>query len=584
MKEKKFPYFVNILLWAAIIAVTTLFLLTIIGDPDFFWHLKTGEWIWQNKELPAHDPFSYTSPSLASARERFILTSYWLSQVGYHLIHSAAGMPGIVVLRFLVIGALLAVLTKRRQGDSTLYLGLLLIFVTTLLKIYPADRPQVFSFLFFGVLLLLLDRIRQGVPTSHYWLPALMLLWANTHGGYILGQAIIVLYIVMEGVKFLRPGMLRPMAQEAYRKLLLAGAAGIACSFINPNTYHAWTAMKSLTSYMMSINIEYMSSLELFLRLNEYGMLPYWLLLLLTAIGVLVNIKKIDITEAALLAATGYFSFTQIRYIPFFLVATVPVAGRLLSGKRVLPWARAVVLFAAICTSLFFSRNELGNIQRIGSGRWISNSQFPVQASEFISSRKLAGNMYNDYSWGGYLIWRLGPERKVFIDGRALYEDVFALWASISAAEARSYGGVPFWKSVLAGYKVRYIVIPFYDRFTGEMVPLVNALLRDKDWVPVFIDLNSMVFVQDTLENKQVIAEARRSVKKEYLGEFMLSMLNRRIQSDPGNATLHIAKGDVYLVMQKVPEARVEYETTLNMSPFNITAKQRLWELKAIGK
>ncbi len=58
-----------------------------------------------------------------------------------------------------------------------------------------------------------------------------MLLWANTHGVYILGQAIIALYMymVMEGLK-LRPGMFQPLAPEAYRKLLLIGAVGIACS------------------------------------------------------------------------------------------------------------------------------------------------------------------------------------------------------------------------------------------------------------------------------------------------------------------------------------------------------------------
>jgi hypothetical protein len=343
--------------------------------------------------------------------------------------------------------------------------------------------------------------------------------------------------------------------------------------------------MMDMPSSMMSTNIEYLSSIEIFLRLDEYGVLPYWFLLLLTAVGVLANIKKIDVTEAALLAGTGYFSFTQMRYMAFFLIAAVPAAGRLLSGNlTLLPWARAFMLFAAISISLFFSKGELGNIQRIGSDRWIDNNQFPVQASDFISSHKLAGNMYNDYTWGGYLIWRLGPERKVFIDGRALYEYVHALWVSIGAADTRSYGGLPFWKTVLTNYNVRYIVIPFYDQFTGEMMPLVTALLRDKDWVPVFISTNSVVFVKDTPENKKVIAETRRSIKKEYFGETMLYMLDMQIRSDPGNATLHIAKGDVYLFMQQAPEAREEYEKAVKMAPFNSTAKQRLLELTTMGK
>ncbi len=300
LKEKNVFFFVNIFFGAIIIAVTTLFLLRVVDDPDFFWHLKTGEWIWQNKALPSNDPFAYTTPSLGSAREHAILTSYWITQVIYHLTHSVAGMSGIVFLRFLVFGALIYVMIKRRQGDTTLYLGLLLIFVTTFLQLYAMDRPQVFSFLFFGVLLLLLDRIRQGVPIGYYGLPVLMLLWANTHGGYILGQAIIALYMVMEGLKFLRPCMLQPLAPEAYRKLLLAGIAGIACSFINPNSYHGLPSFMEV-SPLWRLVVEYRSSIELFLRFHEYGILPYWLLLLLTAVGILMNVKKIDITEAALL-------------------------------------------------------------------------------------------------------------------------------------------------------------------------------------------------------------------------------------------------------------------------------------------
>ncbi len=581
LKEKNVFFFVNIFFGAIIIAVTTLFLLSVVEDPDFFWHLKTGEWIWQNKALPSHDPFAYTTPSLGSAREHAVLTSYWITQVIFHLMHSAAGISGIVFLRFLVFGALIYVMIKRRQGDHTLYLGLLLIFVATFLQIYVMDRPQVFSFLFFGVLLLILDRIGNGAPTGYYELPILMLLWANSHGGFILGQVIIALYMVMEGVKFLKPGMLRPMAPEAYKKLLLTGAFGIACSFVNPNTYHGWAVFIEMPSFMTSQIVEYWSTIEYFLRFGLYGILPYWLLLLLTAVGILVNIKKIDITEAALLAATGYFSFTQIRYIAFFLIAAVPAAGRLFSGNLVLPWARSFILFAAIFISLFFSKGELHNMKNISSGRWISDYQFPVQAAEFVSSHKLMGNMYNDFGWGGYLIWRLGPERKVFIDGRSLSETVHARSLRIdNMSNTQSFADQLFMKSVFAGYNIRYVIIPFYNTYSGDMLPLVRALLYNENWVPVFIEKNSTVFVKNIPEHRQVIAKARRFVQKEYFGESMLYMLDLQIKQDPGNARLHIAKGNVYLFMKQAQEAKMEYEKALKISPFNTMAKERLSDLK----
>jgi hypothetical protein len=56
------------------------------SDTDFFWHLKTGEWIWQHQALPTADPFAYPTPATLDARQRFTLTSYWLSQIAYHLL------------------------------------------------------------------------------------------------------------------------------------------------------------------------------------------------------------------------------------------------------------------------------------------------------------------------------------------------------------------------------------------------------------------------------------------------------------------------------------------------------------------
>lgn len=586
---KNFIRYLNILLGAVIIIVATLFLLRVVSDPDFFWHLKTGEWIWQNKALPSDDPFSYTSPSTVSVKARIILTSYWLCQLLYHALHSAAGMYGIVLLRFAIFSALLYALFKRKHGDRTLFLGVLLISITCFFLIYPPDRPQVFSFLFFGVLLLLLDRIKDGERGGYYELPLLMLAWGNMHGGYILGQAIIITSLAMEGVKFLRPALLNPMARDAYRKLLLAGAGGIACSFVNPSSsYQLWFSMAETPSYMLSYsNIEYQSSIATFLRNNDNSFFLYWSLLLLTGFGLLVNlrdIRKLDITQVVILAATGYFSFTQIRYIAFFLIAAAPAASRLLSEGAVLRWARPPILVLALSLCLFLSRSEISNVKNVVANSWVNEYLFPVRAAEFIVSNNLAGNMYNHFTWGGYLIWRLGPERKVFVDGRCLYEHVYAQSQLVDVAHAVSVAGMPFWKSVLAYYRVQYVITPFYNTNTGMMMPLVKALMRDREWVPVFIYFDSVIFVKDTPDNSRIISAAQSSVKKRYFGESMLYMLSMLIKERPDSVPFHIAKGDVYADMYRFKEAREEYEQVLRLAPYNTTAKQKLGELDAWGK
>ena len=573
--SKNAAWYFNLFLVALIVVVSTLFLLRAIGDPDFFWHLKTGEWIWQNKALPSQDPFSYTSPAAGTSRERFILTSYWLSQIIYHLFHAAAGMYGIVLLRFAVFGALLLVLARRMRGDRPLALGLLLLFTIAFLVQYPLDRPQVFSFLLFGILLLLLDRARDNAAGARYGIPLLMLLWANMHGGHLLGQAVIVTYLVMEGLKFLRPGLLSPLAPAAYRSLLVSGAAGIACSLMNPNTYHALTEMLAMPSSMMSVS-EYRSSLESFALGNDYSILLFWFLMLLAVIGAAVSIRRLDITEAALLTATGYFAFTQIRYIAFFLIAATPAAMRSLSGDNARRWARPLVLAAALSATAVFARGEIRNIGNIGATSMISHGLMPESAAAFIEKNDLKGNMYNHGTWGGYLLWRLGPERKVFIDGRMLYVSIWDQASRIDMAYSAGPAGMPYWKSLLENYNVRYIVSPFFYNTDGQMIPLVSALLRDKDWTPVFIFYNSVIFVKNTKENSDILEKMKPFLKKEYFGQHMLFMVDKHIESYPNEATFYVAQGDVCKSMNRYAEAREAYEKALQIMPFNRIAKERL--------
>lgn len=588
-----------------ILITSLLYLTRIIHDPDFFWHLKTGEWIWSNKSLPSQDPFSYTTPHVYSSREQFILTSYWLSQVIFYLSYLAGGLSGIVFLRFIMIGILIYTMIKLKKGDNLLYASLLLIFLTLLFKTFPVERPHYFSFLFFAALLCLLEKqvkaevkieekdevevkVKKGLNLNLNLnlylnlslLPLLMLVWANMHGGYLLGQAVIILYLVMEGIKFLSPTLM-PVKKEAYRKLLISGILGIVFSLINPNTYHALIETMSVPSFNI---LEYVSSIKKFKTFNDYTMLLYWFLLLLTITGLIANIKKINITELMLIAGTGYFSFTQMRYIPFFMIAALPVIGRSLSSKNILlKISRVLILIIAIFSSLYFSWGERFNIKNLKSGGLISNYLFPVDAVEFITSNNLRGNMYNFYDWGGFLIWALAPERKVFIDGRTLNADIFSQSILIDNAwpYTEKMTGLPIWKSTLNAYNVNYIAIPlFYS--SGDMLPLVPALLNDREWRPVFFQKNSMIFVKDSPENYKIIYIY--SIPRDYFIDALINGCDDMTRNNPQYFFPYIAKGDFYLSQRKFKEAREAYERVLKIAPFNPTAKERLKSLDTIMK
>jgi|GEM_PF-1251721 len=619
--------------------ISSFFLLRNISDPDFFWHIKTGEWIWQQRALPSEDPFAYTSPGHHTSREHFILTSFWFSQVTYHLFYLAGGTSGIAFLRFLIVGILLFTLWKRRHGDNIMYLGLLMIFLTFFLKLYPVERPQVFSFLCFAILLYLLERItREKInhspspvrpnegnfhrgdakgaekavewhPEHHFcfpssqrktkisltlrslrlrgelllfFFPLLMLVWANMHPGFIVGQVTLIFYMIMEGIKFLHPSF-RPIEKTAYKRLCLAAAAGILFSFLNPNIFHVWQEFWEYktpveywnlsAAYISSLNPDYMSSIQFFVWSYDYSEVLYWLIILLAIAGQIVNWKKTDITELAFLTATGFVSFIATRYSFFFLAAALPAVARSFSRDRMLNFSRVVILAIALFAGIFFSWGERNNLESLRSGIKIDNYLCPEKAADFIISNNLRGNMYNVYEWGGYLIWRLAPERQVFIDPRDIFEETARESTLMDRANTDETSGISTWKAIAQARGIEYMVIHI-AQMTGRVVPLFFALMQDNDWLPVFCDINAVIFVRDTPLNKHVIS--KYSIPKDYLMNALIGLYGRLITENPNGINLYITLGDFYLSRTEVSKAVDAYEKALEIAPLNVIARERL--------
>ncbi|MBI5641702.1 MAG: hypothetical protein HZA17_14900 [Nitrospirae bacterium] len=501
-----------IILLLGVIFATALVLplLDPIREPDFFWHLKTGEWIWQNKSLPIEDPFAFTIPQEHSSMEHFILTSYWLTQVLYYLIHRAAGFPGIISLRFIIISLLVFVMWRRNRGDRFLNMGLLAAFLVQLLSSVNMDRPQLFSFLFFACLLLLLDRLREPQERAgkkgYWYVPLLMLMWANMHGGFILGMAIILVYLILEGVKFIHPSF-EPMKKHAYIGLFVTGLAGVMASFVNPNTYHLLIEFVDMSPTIRADdNVEYLSSLEIFRLFHSNGMILYWGILVLAAVALVLKHKRNDLVEAAIVAGTAIVSFSTVRYIPFFMIAALPLINQVFSQRGIVSRVRLIIVYCSLLSVILMSWDDRSNIKRVVSGRWLDGYLAPEKAAAFVIENQIAGNMYNHYNHGGYLIWRFFPGRKVFIDGRNLYEHIYVHSSIINNADPRDLSGLglPAWKTVLRYYDINYIVVPLFTH-TGQVLPIVPVLAEDREWVPVFIDYSAAIFVKNVAVNAEVI-------------------------------------------------------------------------------
>jgi hypothetical protein len=572
-----------------LIVISLFCSLKAIGDQDFFWHIATGKWIVQNMSLPDADPFSFTTPASPGSREKFILTAYWLSQTLYYALYYFLGLNGIILLRFLMIsGILYVVFLNGKLSDKTILLGLTLAAAVVLLEMFPMERPQAVSFLFFSITLYLLARLSDKTLEGrkvYFLFPLVLLVWSNMHPGVVLGQVIILSFLVTEGVKFLHPA-LHPMPRDAYRRAVVIGIIGILASFINPNTYRPALEFIGLSKVLTQQAIEYLPSTEFFtkisLNIGLYAIPLYWFLLLL-AIGA-VSYKIVrgepDVTEIVLLTGLGYFSFMHVRYIPFFLVWAAPVIAsffsRMMPGRKHLRSLACVGFSTALIFYSLVMRADwrhTGNLRSFKTGHWVDQA-YPAGAVSFLESNRLEGNIFNFYDWGGYAIWKLYPGNKVFIDGRQLDEKISSLVNVLYAAQDKPYiGELPFYEAALDRYQVRYILMPLSFR-EGRIIPFVARIMASPWWKPVFFDEVSIVFVKDIPEHRDVIGSYSISIPALVAG--LHSLADRAIMMHPNMAPSYITKGDLYLHEGRLYEAYQAYAAAVEVAPWDSFARERL--------
>ncbi|TLM65644.1 MAG: hypothetical protein FDZ69_09075 [Deltaproteobacteria bacterium] len=451
-----------------------------VQDPDFFWHLKVGEWLWQRGSWPIPDPFSFVTPLELDARQLFIIKGYWLSQLLYFASHAVLGWPGIYLLRLAVFAVFAGILWLRRREDPWLWGSVGLVCLALIFDLYPVERPQFFSFLCFAWLYLLLDGFWRGatIPSRrHFWLVGIvMLLWGNLHGGFLLGQGLLLMTLAL----CLTNGFRRPGAASDPLLWRLA-VVGLAAGCLNPNIARIVPVFFQTTQasdLMFAANDEFVSVLSAWRGSLRPVAMAYGAFVVLAGLALLAGVRRHSLFALLCLAGTGVYAALTIRYLPFFLVAALPVV---VTGLTAASWHRRLrgpVLAAAVILVAGLLWNERGNLARIRAAGWVSNHDFPVEIAEQVAAAGVDGRLFNTYRWGGYLLWRLGPTRQVFVDGRAL--DAEACRDALTAEMVSFGGGRLIWREIFDKYGITYAILPLVEQ--GGPYLLTQAVARDSRW------------------------------------------------------------------------------------------------------
>lgn len=467
-----------------------------IFDPDFFWHLKTGEWIWQHHALPVPDPFTLTPHALLDVKQKFILTSYWLAQVIYYGLYDALGWWGIVLLRIVLAGLLAYVIHKRCSSDRWIDTSLLIIAMLVLMSVYPLERPQVFSFLGFAVLLYVLDRLPRVETVRERWritvfFAAVMLIWGNMHGGVLLGQLTIVMYLVWLCFQYF--ALNQRIDSESFRFQSIISIVALLLSLCNPNGNEFLTMLANITQpdkYLVFIS-EYQPFFKNILE--KTNKIPVVLFFILFFVFVVRN-KKYNLFLLLICLLTGALGLYQTRYMPFFIISVLPYAGSgaIAIGARRYILASLLVIIAVLFVA--FGRYELNNLRLIlRYGPVFDTKYTPVSAANYILANDLQGNILNAYDWGGYLIYALAPDRKIFVDGRTLYERSFREWCAVSGmAVVQNYPREKIFDDLVKKYDFKYVLVPQF--YKNDYYLLAKDLYKRSDWEVLFRNRNSIIF------------------------------------------------------------------------------------------
>jgi hypothetical protein len=413
------------LLIAAVYAVPLIAAVRPIADPlmepDIWWHLRVGQWICEHHTVPTTDPFSRFG-----ADKPWVAYS-WLYEVVVYGLYQTFGLAGIVIYRAgmsLAIVAMFHRLIYRRKPPFLVALGLTGIAALASTPLF-SERPWLFTILFTTLTLDILIDIRSGSSTRSIWLlPFVFALWANLHIQFVYGFLLLGLACVSPWIDamlgFRSSQTSNPDRRSAGRIYLVAGLC-LAATLVNP--YHV---------RLYGVVMEYATQPGPFrcvneLRALEFRETPDWVVLLLgaSAIFVLGRRRSTNSFDLLLLAGAGLLAFHARRDIWFLTIASVVVlasaAAESLPGTGILQssmkpsaacWGCAALMLIGVVAVVAWRRDlSEENLRRKVAG------VFPVESVAFVSARDYEGPIFNDFNWGGFLIWSL-PQFPVVLDGR----------------------------------------------------------------------------------------------------------------------------------------------------------------------
>lgn len=477
-------------------------------NQDIGRHLKSGEIIWQTKNVYKTNLFSFTEP------DRPFINHHWLSEVAFYGLNNAIGLKGLILFKVAVILLALGLLwasVYRKTGFWPLAISSLVGFMVFIER--TDVRPEIFSYLFLAFFIFAIFKSKN--ESQHKWLwflPMVQVFWTNMHIYFAIGPIMLFFFVidrVIEKKIISKSESLNPNKKSfgfwildlfrnsrlEFRIWLLV----IMATLINPNFISgALYPLTVLKNYGYSI----VENQNIFF-LRDYGISLtainiFEISLAVLILGFIIAFKngRKQITFEVL--STIFFTVMAVKMLRNFGLyglAFIPLVA--LNLSTVLPLTpfngvspqgrRMTVGYITIAIVLVFLTWQ--NVQADKFGLDI-----PVGAEkgvQFLRENNISGPVFNNFDVGSFLIWKTFPERKVFVDGRpeAYSVDFFEKIYKPMQMDQK------VWEKYSKQYDINYIFFDYHD-ITPWARTFLARISQDKNWVRTYVDEYVVIFLK----------------------------------------------------------------------------------------
>lgn len=423
----------------------------LLQDPDTYWHIETGRWMWLERNFPRVDVFSHTAVG------RPWTNMEWLSQIFLYWSYDMLGWRGAIILTGLVIALTFALMywLLSRKLRPTVALGICavsLIFAS----VHFLARPHLMSYPVIVLWVAFLAKACEEKRAPSFWLLPLITLWANLHGAFTFGLVLVGGFgfeAIVGASKSARAGLAM--------RWILFGLCALAAGCITPYGYQY--VLETFNVLNLGPVLQQNSEWRPMDADNDFA--HEGILLVLLALALTFGVK-LKFPRALLVIGVLHFGLRHVRGLPMvaltwpFMLAgplaaqfaflrpttdPLPLFGPNRSSAR--PLIATIAVTVAALAFLGFVYAKIWPDVRPAA------NVSPRAAVDFVIAQKIEGPVFNDFDFGGYLIHR---GIKTFIDGRTL---PFGKKFAVDYFEFQKIENLPKLEELADMYKVTWTLL-----------------------------------------------------------------------------------------------------------------------------